>query len=270
MMKLQVPAILCAVLLGVGTLPSQDDSRAPSQISPAVAKLSSEERGKLRDHLKSASDYVARDRLADAFRELDAAEALAPELYSVWNLRGAAWVRLKDVAKARAAFTKANQMSPGSWDVRFNLAELLFVEHQFAKARTTFAGILEDHPRIPSTQYDLISFKIFLCLIREGNKEVAAKVEKRFEYLDDTPAFYYAKAARAYEMNDKIEASSWIASAGRIFTPAQNQVYLDSLIELGWVQSIEEPTVGKAGEAAAAAAAAAPSESLTVPTPAPQ
>lgn len=216
-----------------------------SAIQAKLEALPTEQQEKFRAHLKQASDLIGRDRLLEAFREIDEAEKIFPDYPALYNLRGASWVRLKEIEKARKAFAIAQSLNPDAFDVRFNLAELLFVERKFEQAMKSFQEITDKFPKLPSAQYDLIEYKKQICHLQLGQEEKARKIKESFSYTDDSPAYYYSKAAEAYANNDEGDATGWIQSASNIYQPGENQLYLDSLIEMGWVQALDKPTTDK-------------------------
>jgi len=198
-----------------------------------------------RNHLKQASSLISRDRLLESFGEIEKAEKIFPNYPTIFNLRGAAWVRLKEIDKARASFRKALAINPDAFDVKFNLAELDFVEHKFAPALKAFTAITKEYPKLPTAQYDLVQYKKHICHLRLGQEKKADAIQKAFSYTDDSPAYYYTRIAKAYAANDSDEAASWLQSAANIFAPEQNQIYLDALIEMGWVRALDKPTKEK-------------------------
>ena len=222
-------------------------------IHPALKHLSKAQRDTLVAHLKRASEYVRGVRTHECITECQSAINLAPEFYPSYNLQGAAYTKLRDFAKARAAFQKASALEPRAFDVKFNLAEMDFVEKKFGDARSAFQKLIDENPKLPKATYDLLLYKTAVCSLKLGETDAAQKVADSFDYLDDSPAYYYCRAAIAFAKEKPGEAQSWIRSAGGIFKPVQNQNYIDSLIEAGWVQALGsgvevEGAVGSAPE----------------------
>ena len=95
----------------------------------------------------------------------------------------------------------------------------------------------------------LIHFKLYVTALQQGNADVAAKHEAEFDRFDlDSPAYYYAKAAEVFIRADKVpdgtekdrlkeEAQEWM-NATKSYAEGSNQIYLDTFIEMGWVQSL--------------------------------
>jgi hypothetical protein len=55
---------------------------------------------------------------------------------------------------------------------------------------------------------------------------------------DDSPFYYYAQAALAYESKNTLKAEEWLAIASRVFrNPAALASWQDTLIEFGYIKS---------------------------------
>ena len=59
-----------------------------------------------------------------------------------------------------------------------------------------------------------------------------------FTFMDDTPAYYFAKAALAFVQKKDDEAKEWLEKANVIFKSADNATYLDSLMETRHIPNI--------------------------------
>jgi hypothetical protein len=61
---------------------------------------------------------------------------------------------------------------------------------------------------------------------------------EKYDFLDDSPFHYYAKAALAYEAEDLLKAEEWLAVAARIFQdPNILAPWQDTLVEYGYIKS---------------------------------
>lgn len=212
-----------------------------------LKKLKPEEIAKVKRSINEASNFVSGIRLQEALQRLDEAEALAPELFMIHNLKGAVFVKMRAFDKAREAFQRAAELSPRSFQPRFNLAELDFVQAaskvrkkedgaDWEKARQSLESLLRPGMR-PETR-KLIVFKIIITLAAEGKYQEAEQRLSEFTYLDDQPIYHMSHAAIEFAKGSKEEAQSWIDSANRIYPTAEMVTYLDSFIEMGWVESL--------------------------------
>lgn len=70
------------------------------------------------------------------------------------------------------------------------------------------------------------------------NKATSIAGFTHFDYLDDYPGFYYSQAALAFHQGREQDAEDWMASASRIYSKAIQSIYIDALIEMGWVEAL--------------------------------
>ena len=60
----------------------------------------------------------------------------------------------------------------------------------------------------------------------------------KYTFEDDSPFYYFAQAALAYDNKDLIKAEEWLAMAGRIFRdPNVLAPWQDTLVEYGYIKS---------------------------------
>ena len=83
-----------------------------------------------------------------------------------------------------------------------------------------------------------MEFKILLCKKKLGLDDDVLILADKYDYLDDSPYYYYCKAALAYEEENLIEAEQWLARAKRIFRdPNVLAPWQDTLVEYGYIKS---------------------------------
>ena len=150
----------------------------------------------------------------EALKKLQDLDAKMPGDPFVQNLLGAAYTKKKDFATAQKYFDKALEKAPDFFPAKFNVGELLFLERQYAEALEYFQKMQEKDP-----QNELLQFKVFLCLLQLGNKEVAAKALRGIKYPGDTPAWYYGQAAWESKNGDNRKALEYVTGAQYIFGP---------------------------------------------------
>ena len=211
----------------------------PDPTQALLEKLKPEQREKVKKAVNEASTYVAGIRLQEALARLSEAEAIEPGLFVVHNLKGAVYTKMRDFAKARSAFEKAEQLNPQSYHPKFNLAELDFVEKKFEKALAAFDKLLA-HPQADDSTKKLIQFKQVICYLKLEKKDEAEKLIKSFSYIDDEPVFYMSHAAKEFAAGKREEAQSYIDSANRIYSAEALTIYFDSFIEMGWVETLTQ------------------------------
>jgi tetratricopeptide (TPR) repeat protein len=209
------------------------------EMPESVKNLSAEQRQRLQKLLNDASAYVGGIRIQEAFEKIIEAEDLAPDLFQLHNLKGAAYTKIRDFEKARKSFERAIELNPTAFMSKFNITELDFVEHKFADAEKNFSELIADAPKMNIGTRRLIEFKILIALLGQDKEEEAKAIQAKFDYLEDTPAYYFGNAAFAFHADDEDEARGWIRSAERIYSPQEVSVYVDSFIEMGWIDNLQ-------------------------------
>ncbi len=213
--------------------------------------LKPEQVEKIRKLVNEASTFVGGIRLQEALARLTEAEAMAPDLFMVHNLKGAVFTKMKEFPKAREAFDKAMKLNPGSFQPKFNLAEIDFVTaankvragnaaaaaEDWAKAEKGLKNLLTTQGVDTGTK-KLVEFKLVITSLFLKKEDEAKKMLESFSYLDDEPVYHMSHAAEQYFRGNKTEAQDWTASASRIYPPQAVTIYVDSFIELGWVESL--------------------------------
>lgn len=214
-------------------------SLAQGQESPALSALTVQK-------FTEIQELQQRQRYTDALAKLDELEAESPELVDIYNMRGAIYLTpaLRDFTKATEMFDKAEKMQPGSLPPRFNKAELLFIKHDWAAAAVAFQKLLEDFPKLALQVRHLVIYKRLVCEAKQDQIDTAQKTLKdNFTFMDDTPAYYMAHAAIAFQEKKEDQAKDWIKRAAGIFKTAENSAYMDTLMEARWVPNIGLPPI---------------------------
>lgn len=189
-----------------------------------------------------------RDRkFEEALKALDKADKEKPNTSMSYNLRGAVYTEMKDYPKAKEFFEKAKTAAPQQFAPQFNIAELLFVQKKYKEARSAFQKLQTAFPK-----EELLQFKIYLTYLLDGTEAEAKAQLDAFKFPSDTPAYYFAHASWAFKHQNLKDAQSWIQSSLNIFPMNQNEIFIESIEDLGWI------TKGDAKPAASPAAAAAP------------
>ncbi len=210
-----------------------------------------------------------------ALKFLDRTDESAPDPTASDNLRAQVLLEQNKFDEAEAALQKAARTDPASWEARYILAQISFRKKDYAEARARLEALLGEAPsgiknqtslagQRPALQasVQLIRYQIFLTLLLEGNESAAQQRMEQFKFTDETPALYYAQAAWSFQHKNSKQASEWIASAGKLFSPALNSAFANSLADLGW---LGEQRAGPASTQAAPSPQPAP---VLVPNPA--
>ncbi len=230
-----------------------------AMLSPALQKLPSDQ---LQNYFRlkdEATSYMRTVRLQESLDRLNQAEKLVGDvLPDIENLRGAVYTKMRDFKMAREHFQKALSLQKDNFHPKFNLAELDFVEKKWSAAQAAFGELIlqnaknkedelsrakEDAKESLSRQFDtterLMQFKILICQLQQQKEADASETMKSFKpYDNDSPAYYFAKAAADYIKEKKEDAEEWINSAKTIYPADMNEIFIDSLVEMGWLQTL--------------------------------
>lgn len=180
-------------------------------------------------------------RYAEAMAKLDEAEALKPGSPIVVNARGSVYTGMRDFPKAREWFKKSEAASPRALGPKFNLAELDFVQADYATAAASFGKLLADFPRMPPSIRQVAQFKLFVCHLKLGRTAEAETMLKNFAFKEGSAPHTFSQAATAFQKGDKAGAAVWIDKAALNAATAENTVFLDTLMEARWIPSENVP-----------------------------
>ncbi len=204
-------------------------SFAANTVSPSKSELES-----IYDKAFRAFDA---NNFPEALQQLEAIDARQPDLAESQNLRGVIYMRQGIYDKAEAALYRAVELDPKFWNARFNLAEIPFLQKNWAEARNRFQTLLASNSaELQGEATQLIQYKILLTYILEGKDNMVDSFLSKFELSNDTPAVQYGNAAIALQHKDEKAAKEWIAAAEKNFSPQLNKLFAESLYEAGWLQ----------------------------------
>lgn len=209
---------------------------APNQ--QAFLNLPEESRQAFIKHLSEAARLFNEKRIFETLDELNKAAKVFDDSPEIYNLRGSCYVEIRSFDKALVAFEKAASYSKENPSIDFNVAEVFFVTKQWKKASDLFEKILKTVPSENIALGRLMEFKILLCKKKLGLEDDVIILAEKYDYLDDSPYYYYVKAALAYDKKDLVTAEEWLARASRIFRdPAVISPWQDTLVEYGYIKS---------------------------------
>ncbi|HEX4666551.1 MAG TPA: tetratricopeptide repeat protein [Chthoniobacterales bacterium] len=187
----------------------------------------------------AAAEEVNAGRYGAALKQLNAIDARQPDMAAAKNLRGVALMRMGDYGPAEKALHKARELDPDLWEARFNLAEVPFLQKNWAEARHRFEGLAaEKNEQAQGAIGGLIQFKILLTWLLQGREKQAAEILGRLQEAS-SPAYYCGKAAFAFRHKDETEARVALKAAEKTFSPELNQLFRESFYEVGWLEKAE-------------------------------
>jgi tetratricopeptide (TPR) repeat protein len=226
------------LLLTLGIASALAQAPAPAS-SPAIV---SDEVKKL---LMEAREMRIKQRYTDALEKLDAAEKINPNVADIYALRGDIYLapRRRDFDLALPQFEKAAQLQPESPLPKFNLAEYYFVKHDFTTALQSFTKLATDYPKLPMIIRHLVHYKRALCELKLGHRAAADQIiAENFTFMDDTPAYYFCKAAIAFDAGDPNKGNEWVKRGVAVFKIPNCEPYYDAFKELRWVPDLDFAT----------------------------
>jgi tetratricopeptide (TPR) repeat protein len=200
--------------------------------------LPAEQRENFAENFGNAARYFQQKRVFECLEALSEAEKVFENSAELLNLRGSCYVEMRAFEKAMEAFNEALEINPTNVSIQFNVAEVLFVTKQWQQAHDRFVQVLREIPEKNLSLGRLVEFKILLCKKKIGQNDEVVMLAEKYDYQDDSPYYYYAQAALAYEDGNLLEAEEWLARANRIFRdPNIIAPWQDTLVEFGYIKS---------------------------------
>ncbi len=245
MKSLSVPSVLAAFSLVIAPLSAQESANTtnvPDASGSSVKTVAVPSNDKLRGIVEEVQKLHAKQRYFEALQKLKDADAISPDDPLVSNIRGSVYTAMRDFVKAREAFEKAQSLTPKAFEPKFNIAELSYVEQKYPEAEIAFTKLLQENPKLREEVRHLSQFKVLVSQLKQGKVAEAEKTALVFTFMDDTPAYYFTKAAFEFQRNNKEGARDWLVKTDKIFKPQQNAVYLDTLMEARWIPSLTVPS----------------------------
>ncbi len=184
----------------------------------------------------AAAQELNAGNYGEALKKLDAIDARQPDVAAAKNLRGVALMRMGEYGPAEKALQKARELDPNLWEARFNLAEVPFLRKSWAEARDRFQALAEESSdEVEGATADIIQFKILLTYLLQNKEKNATLILDGLKASSASPAYYYAKAAFAFEEKDETGARINLRAAEKAYSPRLNKLFAESFYEVGWV-----------------------------------
>jgi len=224
-------ACLLALILSSVTRAQHPGTNAPVTSKPATASVQDPNDAYVTT-LREAYQMIAQGKQDDAMVKANAALQLNPKGLAGYVLRGSIYSEKKLYDKSEQDFQTALQLDPNNSTVKFNMAEIKFIQKQYSAARTAFASLAKDKANDFS---DLAAYKIFLCDLYGGQTNDASKELAAFNQAGSRPSYYFGNAAWDLFNHKTEDAREWLNSASNIYTPKKNSLYAASLSNLGYL-----------------------------------
>jgi tetratricopeptide (TPR) repeat protein len=225
------------------------ESKDLSPNQRAFLNLPEESRKEFIKHLGEASRLFQQKRIFETLDELHKASKIFADSPEVHNLRGSCLVEMRAFDKALAEYEKARTFTKDNPSIDFNIAEVYFVTKEWKKSLELFQKILKVLPPENIALGRLVEFKMLLCMKKLKMDNEVTILAGKYDYLDDSPFYYYTQAAIAYDNKDLIKAEEWLAIGGRIFQdPNVIAPWQDTLVEYGYLKSFYGDDPAAAGK----------------------
>lgn len=198
--------------------------------------ISSKDRARATELSQQAYATLQSGDYARALGLLVQADQLRPDQPDGWNLRGVILLKQKAYEQAQAAFAHAAALDPDLWAARFNLAETLFQRKDYTHARARFEALLAQTDRYKEkNKWEMVQYKAFVSSVLMGDDQAAGKKLAKLPASGGaTPAFLYAQAVLAFKRKNPAQAQKSLAAAQAAFPAAINDLFSDSLVQVGW------------------------------------
>ncbi len=239
---------LFSLLVSATPLVAQNDAK-PAEKQPngaavtftpnqqAFLNLPEANRNEFIKHLSEANRFFQQKRIFETLEELDKVEKVFADSPELYNLRGNCFVEMRAFDKALAQFEKARSFTKNNTSLDFNIAEIYFVTKEWKKSLELLDQVQKNLPPQSIALSRLVEFKKLLCMNKLGMKDEAAVLAGKYDYLDDSPYYYYVQAALAYDKQEVMAAEAWLARANRIFrNPNVLSPWQDTLVEYGYIK----------------------------------
>lgn len=179
--------------------------------------------------LNEVTLLMNRGQYPEADLELQRALLTRPNQPTYLTLQGVIALRMENFERAQELFTRASVYDPNNPMAHFNLGEVSFLRRNMESALTAYEKVDEN-----SELYPLAQFKQVLCLLHMGKRDEAVARAERILLSEAQPAFYYARAALAFDEGAFDRGRYFTDMALRLYH-VQSQVYRIPLIEAGWI-----------------------------------
>jgi tetratricopeptide (TPR) repeat protein len=206
------------VKIGVASPPNGSAGKNPAE---EVATL-----------LARANRHMIQRKLDIARDEVQAALQIDNHNVEAYVLLGSIYGQEKAWSQAEENYKAALQIVPNASLIKFDLAEIKFIQKNYDEARPGFAAVQQD-----KDLGDLALYKVFLCDLLGGHEDVATRELDAFNQTRENPSYYFGNIAWALAHYKTEEARGWIASAKHVYAdnPGKLGRYIFPLVKLGYL-----------------------------------
>lgn len=217
---------------------AQEAPKTIEQINQEFSNLPQKSREDYSQKLLKVQTLFNQKRIFDALEKIDELDSIFPNHPAALNIKGACYVEIRAFDKANRIFTEILKSSPNNINVLFNLAEVDFVTKKWASAEKRFEKIIPMMPAQSKAMIRLCEFKLLLCKLKLDKKNEAVAMQDKHDAWDDSPYYYFSRAAIAYYEDDKLKAEKHLRHARYVWNnSAALAAWQDTMIEFGYIRS---------------------------------
>jgi tetratricopeptide (TPR) repeat protein len=220
-------------LAGVAPAQTPDAAAAAPSTNDATPSYFPEEDTK--EILQKANDEMTAGKVDEAMTDMDAAIYLQPKNAELRVFRALIYARKKLWMRAEADCEVALKIDPDSAIIKYNMAELKFMEKSYEDARPRFLQLQGDR-----SLGDLSAYKAFLCDLLSGNKDRAKQQLDVFNQVRGKPSYFFANAAWEMIGRHRDQAAKWFEAVGHAYDAKTIDPYFTALLE---ADSLDAPKV---------------------------
>jgi tetratricopeptide (TPR) repeat protein len=237
-----IPALAISLVLSSPAIAQKKEEEKKPQPIVAVwqnfMNLPKEQREEYSKKLVKAQNLFSQKRIFDALEKVDELDKIFPNHPAALNIKGACYVEIRAFKKANAIFEEILKVSPGNTNVQFNLAEVDFVTKNWQSAHARFTKLIPLLPSNNKAMIRLCEFKLMLCQLKTDRVKEAIALKDKYDTWDDSPFYYYSRAAILYNEEDKEGADKMLSNARFVWRKNDAlSAWQDTLIEFGYIRS---------------------------------
>ncbi len=190
--------------------------------------------------LSTAKQAYLNGNFDEALAALDRADKSGSTAQSL-DLRGRIYREQGKLDEAAKAFESAHLSDYDAFGPRIHIADLMLQQKKFSEARSEYEKLLDlvKSPMWP----DYLRFGILMSSLGEHNQSKAREARAAILFPTETPAYYYAQAAWAFDHGNNSEGRKWVQSAKKIFDVSKTGWFDRLLYQFGWLKKKPSRTI---------------------------
>jgi hypothetical protein len=220
---------VCFTLVSLAALQAQELTPAspPAAKAPSVGNQPDS-----METLKAAYGDLIHNNADAALGKVNGVIQLDPQDKQALLLRAGIYAQLKRWDDADHDYQLILVMEPDDVAVKFNVADISFLQKKYDDARRGFVDLEHD-----KDLGDLALYKVFLCDLFGAHEDVAASDLHALDQVGGNPSYYFGNAAWDIAHHKNADAAGWLKSAAYIYekSPQKFSKYAASLTSVGYL-----------------------------------